>query len=467
MLFLYQTGIRIYYLLIHAASPFSGQARNWIRGRRENRNRLADYQPDPKKRTLWIHVSSLGEFEQGRPVIEKWKHLNPESRVLVSFFSPSGFNIRKNDPIADLVFYLPTDTRKNMHSLLRKIKPDIFLLVKYDFWPNMLRAVHRNKISAYLISARFRKGQFLFRPAGRFILDEIRKFEHIFVQDAGSVELLAARGITRVTVAGDTRVDAVMTADGRPQTDGVTLSSRRRPGSPDKGSEAWDPGESRDDRRVVILGSSWPVEEKMFADVWFSEELRELRKGWRVIIAPHDVSEGHLRGIEERFGRGVERGGEVMVRDSEGLVRDSEGLVRDSEVMVRDSEVMVRDSEVMVRYSEVLVVDSVGHLKELYRYADVAIIGGGFGKGIHNILEPSAFGVPVLFGPRWQKFREAEDLIRLGSAVSFESREELSEWIKKYLSEPDEVKNRGNLALKYMQSQAGSSDLIIRHLMEN
>jgi 3-deoxy-D-manno-octulosonic-acid transferase len=428
VLFLYQTGIRIYYLLILAASPFSRQARNWIRGRQENRHALADYQPDPQKKTIWIHVSSLGEFEQGRPVIEKWKQLNPESRVLVSFFSPSGFNIRKNYPHADLVFYLPPDTRKNMDSLLRKIKPDIFLLVKYDFWPNMLRAVHRNKIPSYLISARFRKGQFLFRPAGRFILDEIRKFEHIFVQDTESVGLLAARGITQVTVAGDTRVDAVMTDDRRPMTDGVT-SVVGHPSS-------------------VILGSSWPVEEKMFTDVWFSEEMRELRKGWRVIIAPHDVSEGHLRGIEERYGRGVVRGGEVIVRDSE--------------VMVRGGEVLFGSGGEW----EVLLVDSVGHLKDLYRYADVAIIGGGFGKGIHNILEPSAFGVPVLFGPRYKKFREAEDLIRIGSAVSFRSREQLSEWIKKYLSDPNEVQNRGILALKYMESQAGSSDLIIRYLME-
>jgi len=426
VLFLYQTGIRIYYLLILAASPFSRQARNWIQGRRENKYGLADYQPDPQKTTLWIHVSSLGEFEQGRPVIEKWKQLNPESRVLVSFFSPSGFRIRKNYPLADLVFYLPPDTRKNMDSLLRKINPDIFLLVKYDFWPNMLRAVHRNKIPAYLISARFRKGQFLFSQAGRFILEEIRKFEHIFVQDTESVELLAVRGITRVTVAGDTRVDAVMTDDRRPMTDGVT-SVLRHPSS-------------------VILGSSWPAEEKMFAEVWFSDEIKELRKGWRLIIAPHDVSEGHLRGIEVRFGGGVVRYSEVMVRFSEVMVRGGEGLSGGE--------------------WEVLLVDSVGHLKELYRYADVAIIGGGFGKGIHNILEPSAYGVPVLFGPRWQKFREAEDLIRIGSAVSFESREQLSEWIKKYLTDPAEVQNRGNLALNYMQSQSGSSDLIIRHLME-
>jgi 3-deoxy-D-manno-octulosonic-acid transferase len=414
LLTLYQIGIRIYYLMILAASPFSGRARAWIQGRRETRPILDAYVPDPERMTLWMHVSSLGEFEQGRPVLEKWKELNPNGRILLSFYSPSGYNIRKNYPLADLVFYLPYDTRRRMDSLVRRLRPDLFMLVKYDFWPVMLQTLNKYSVPCYLISARIREEQLLLRPAGRFILNELRKFVHLFVQDQASRDLLESRGLHNVTIAGDTRVDAVMGPRNQRDSSGVNPPVKKKP--------------------VIILGSSWPVEEEMMAAVWNSEEFAGYRKEWKLIIAPHDISPEHVKKIRELFGGGIVRYSEVL----EGWVEKEEDLV----------------------------VDTIGQLKGLYAYADVAFIGGGFGKGLHNILEPSAWGVPVLFGPNYQKFMEAVELIRIRSAVCVRSKSELSDALKKLFSDANERQQRGNLALSYMRNQEGSSDLIIRLLME-
>jgi len=416
LLTLYQIGIRIYYLMILAASPFSGKARAWIQGRRENNSILQDYIHGPERTTLWMHVSSLGEFEQGRPVMEKWKEVNPGGRILLSFFSPSGYKIRKNYPNADLVFYLPRDTRRSMESLVQQLQPDLFILVKYDFWPVMMRTLNRYRVPCFLISARFTRDHFLFRPGGRFILNELRSFSHLFVQDQRSFELLKQRGFERVTVAGDTRVDAVM-------------APRNHQGSAE--NQIANGGKRKP---VIILGSSWPAEEEMMARVWRSGEFAGYRKDWRLIIAPHDISPEHIRKIGQLFGKGMVRYSEVL----EGWVDNGGNLL----------------------------VDTIGQLKGMYAHADVAFIGGGFGRGIHNILEPSAWGVPVLFGPNHQKFGEAVELLSLNSAVCVRSENELAEALKKLFSDANQRRKRGNLALKYMKSQEGSSDLIIRLLME-
>jgi 3-deoxy-D-manno-octulosonic-acid transferase len=369
-----------------------------------------------------MHVSSLGEFEQGRPLIEKWKKENPDDRILLSFFSPSGFSIRKDYPLADSVFYLPLDTRKNMNRLIRHINPDLFILVKYDFWPNLLNCLDQHGVPVYLVSARFRETQYLFKWWGASFLNQIRRFKHIFVQDEPSQQLLYRYGVTQVTVAGDTRVDAVVSR--------VTHHA------------------SRITYHVLIAGSTWPAEEKMLAEVWFSPELKDILANWKLIIAPHDIRESHLKEIELRYGGGV-------VRDGAGMVRNSRGVVRYSEV---------KDFE--AGEWKIILLDSIGQLAGLYRYGNLAVIGGGFGKGIHNILEPSAYGLPVAFGPEWQKFREAHDLIRVGSAFSFQTTEELAAWIKNFASDADYRAATGKLALKYMESQAGSTDLIISYLME-
>jgi 3-deoxy-D-manno-octulosonic-acid transferase len=362
-----------------------------------------------------MHVSSLGEFEQGRPVLEMWKSRFPGDRILLSFYSPSGFNIRKNYPLADLVFYLPLDTRGNMKQLVRQFRPDLFILVKYDFWPNLLNVLQDESIPTYLISARFRPDQYFFKWWGRVFLTQLKNFRLIFVQDEASSVLLHQFQMDHVVVAGDTRVDAVMKSD-----------LRRN------GRAAVEEG-----FKVIIGGSTWPAEEKMLAQLWQSSEFKAYGAGWRLVIAPHDISEEHLKKIEILFGN-------TIIRYS----------------------CCPQPWQDAFNIYNVILVDSIGLLSSLYAYADVAIIGGGFGKGIHNTLEPAAFGLPVVFGPRWAKFREAERLIDLGAAFPVSDYESFSKVIKMVCSDPEFRSESGRLALSYMRSQMGSSDLIIRHLLE-
>ncbi len=420
MFILYQAGVRVYYLLILFASLFSRRARLWISGRRENAGILSGYQPDQTRQTIWMHVSSLGEFEQGRPVLEKWKEANPGHRILLSFFSPSGFTIRKNYPLADLVFYLPADTRKNMDKLLDLIKPDIFLLVKYDFWPNLLESLHRESIPTVLISARFRREQYLFKAWGSFFLNQLRNFSLIFVQDKASLDLLGEHGFNHVILAGDTRIDAVIMDDGRRST-GIPHPTIPLP-------------PSATPNRILIAGSTWPAEEAILAKFWNSVEYQDLTGEWRLIIAPHDIGERHLRGIENLFGAGVIRYSRWMENQDKDW--------------------------------KILLVDSIGLLKDLYRVGDVAFIGGGFGKGIHNVLEPSAAGLPVVFGPNYRKFGEAVDLVEAGAAFAVKDYAGFTRKMEILLSDPKIRIESGALGLRYLQKQKGATLLIIKQLMK-
>lgn len=411
MLLLYQIGIRVYYLIIILASPFSRRARLWINGRRENRDRITQWVSDPEHRTLWMHVSSLGEFEQGRPILERWKSECPDEKIVLSFYSPSGFDIRKDYPLADLVFYLPLDTRKNMNRMIDKIRPDRFILVKYDFWPNLLRALHQRNVPAYLISARFRPDQYLFKKWGQVFRGQLRAFQWIFVQDDESAALLKEFHFDRVVVAGDSRVDAVMT------NRKVQRKEKR-------------------DKNVLIGGSSWKPEEQMLARIWESPDFKPYRESWRLVIAPHDISEQHLVQIEELFGGGI-----IRYSRHPGTLAEAFEL------------------------SQVILIDSIGLLSSIYAEADVAFIGGGFGKGIHNILEPAAWGLPVIFGPNRKKFMEAESLFKIGAAFPVKDFSEFSGVIHKLVSDSVFRLESGNLAINYMKSQMGCSDLIIKYLL--
>lgn len=364
-----------------------------------------------------MHVSSLGEFEQGRPILERWKALFPGDKILLSFYSPSGFNIRKNYPLADLVFYLPLDTAHQMNRLLDQIQPDLFILVKYDFWPNLLKVLKERCIPSYLISACFRPDQYLFKKWGRYFLRQLQVFKWIFVQDDASLQLLERFNFQQVVVAGDTRVDAVMT------------NRMNVPGVRNHTEEERDGG-------IIIGGSTWPVEERMLAKVLNSQAFKNLKGNWSLVIAPHDISEEHLVRIEELFEGHIIRHSRI-----EGPWQNALPVHR------------------------VILIDSIGLLSSLYANARVAFIGGGFGKGIHNILEPAAYGIPVIFGPNSAKFREAEILTSIGGAFRITSFEEFSTTLIKICSDSHFRTESGNLAVNYMKSQMGSSELIIRYLL--
>jgi len=392
------------------ASVFNRRAKQWISGRRMYDHRVTDYQTDDHGRTVWMHVSSLGEFEQGRPLIERWREAYPNDRILLSFFSPSGFTIRKDYPLADLVFYLPLDTKKNMNALVDRLRPDLFILVKYDFWPNLLTILQQRDIPCYLVSARFRKEQYLFKPIGSSFLKLIRNFKWIFVQDEPTAQLLKNYQFGQVMVAGDTRVDAVMSANRKPAV--------------------------HDRPRIFIGGSTWPPEEKLLARLWKAAEFNDVAGNWKLIIAPHDISEEHLLQIEALF---------------------HGATIRHSHI----------EGPWMKAFDEhpIMIIDSIGLLSSLYACADMAFIGGGFGKGIHNTLEPAAYGIPVIFGPNWQKFMEAESLVQMGGAFPITDYDSFSAIVLTLCSDSDFRMESGNLALSYMKSQMGSSDLIIRCLL--
>jgi 3-deoxy-D-manno-octulosonic-acid transferase len=411
MFLIYQIGIRLYYLIILLASPFSRSANQWLNGRKANRLSVLKWKADKHFRTIWMHVSSLGEFEQGRPIIERWKSKFPDDRILLSFYSPSGYNIRKNYPLADLVFYLPLDTAKNMNQLIDQLQPDLFILVKYDFWPNLLRVLHQRNIPACLISARFRPDQYFFKTWGRYFLRQLHHFKWIFVQDEFSQQLLRKFQFEQVVVAGDTRVDAVM-------------NSNRQPSSANR-------------KRVLIGGSTWPPEENMLAKLWKTGGFDEFIKDWRLVIAPHDISEAHLLQIEELFPKEIIRYSKISLPLQDALDQHN-----------------------------IILIDSIGLLSSLYASADLAVIGGGFGKGIHNLLEPAAYGIPIIFGPKWTKFREAESLIETGAAFPVQDFESFSKIAKRICSDSKFRVESGGLALNYMKSQMGCSDLIIRVLLE-
>ncbi len=367
---LYDLGIRLYVLAIRLAALFDDKARRWLAGRRDNDARLARL-PQGKP-VVWVHCASLGEFEQGRPLIEALRERHPELAILLTFFSPSGFELRKDYPGADVVAYLPPDLPVAAEAFVARVQPALAIFVKYEFWRNHLEALQRRRIPTVLVSARFRKNQVFFRPWGGAFRQMLRCFTRIFVQDESSRALLRRIGLENVDVAGDTRVDRVM-------------SIARQTPAPLPLVDAF----CRPARHVLVCGSTWPADEKVLAPL-IDEHLPE---GWKVIIAPHEIDEGHVRALMRQL--------------AQPAVSYSEA------------------SQTTAAAARVLIIDNVGMLSRLYRYGRIAYIGGGFGRAIHNTLEPMAFGLPVLFGPRYEGFAEAEYLVSSGGGRSIRSAEEL------------------------------------------
>ncbi|MDR1919421.1 MAG: 3-deoxy-D-manno-octulosonic acid transferase, partial [Tannerellaceae bacterium] len=360
---IYTLAIHLYALLVELLSPFHKKARMMRFGQWKT-NAILREQIDRKARYIWFHASSLGEFEQGRPMMEKIKELHPQYKILLTFFSPSGYEVRKNYPGADVICYLPFDTPYKVRKFIHLANPCMAIFIKYEFWANYLSELKRRQIPVYSISAIFRRRQLFFRWYGRPYLKTLHCFDHLFVQDAASADLLAAHGIRHVTVSGDTRFDRVM--DVQKHARPVPLV------------EAFVKGADGEKRTTLVAGSSWPRDEELF--IRYFNEHPEIK----LIIAPHEIDRGHLLEIHARLKR-------PSVRFSDACEKDVAG-------------------------KDCLIIDSFGLLSSIYRYGDIAYIGGGFGKGIHNILEAAVYGIPVLFGPAHHKFKEARDLIAAGGA---------------------------------------------------
>lgn len=367
---------------------------------------------------IWFHAASLGEFEQGRPVIEAWKASRPDDFILLTFFSSSGYEMRKDYAFADYVSYLPFDFPVQIRRFIRIANPQLLVLIKYEFWPNLLLNLQKQKVPVFLISSIFRPDQHFFKWYGFYFRRLLRVFTWIFVQNEESKSLLEGVGIDRVQVAGDTRVDRVL-----------DISEK------DEAIEGIE--EFTKESFVLIGGSSWEPEEEMLFKFLDRMNKSESEKAVKIILAPHDISDERLRSIQVRF--------------SDQLILYSK---------------WIQSSNKQTEYS-ILLIDQVGLLSRLYKYADAAFIGGGFGSGLHNVLEPAAYGVPVIYGPGYGKFAEAIELLRAGGSFTVSSCKEFDEIVYKLMYDNKTLSNAGAASRAYVENSKGATVLIISRLMEN
>lgn len=405
----YDVAIALYVAAIRIAAFFQPKARSWVNGRKNWAVTLekdtADF-PSGARR-IWIHCASLGEFEQGRPLIEALRKAQPDSRILLSFFSPSGYELRKNYPAADHIFYLPADMRANARRLVEIVQPDLVIFVKYEFWLNTLSALFERKVPVLLVSALFRPNQIFFRPYGKTWLEALRRFRHIFVQEAASKNLLESYGLNNSTLAGDTRVDRVL-----------QLAATR--------VEIPEIEQFAGEAALLIAGSTWPPDEAILVDLLKNG----FPEGWKLIIAPHEIAEASLQHLEK-----------LIPHASLRFSQLNNGKAPDD--------------------ATVLLIDNVGMLASLYKYGIAAYIGGGFGAGIHNTLEPMAFGLPVMFGPRYEKFREAVEMVAAGAAVSVKNADELREAMSRFQS-VEQCMEALPPILNYLSENRGATDKIMK-----
>ena len=369
----YNAGLRAYNLLAKAATPIHAKARLWSAGQHEILTRLANTLPDPtnpnRQPIAWFHAASLGEFEQGRPVMEAFRAQYPNYLLLLTFFSPSGYEVRKDYAGADFVFYLPLDTPQNARQFMVVVRPAIAFFIKYEFWANYLRELRANHVPTVLISALFRPGQLFFKPYGGFYRKLLSCFSHILVQNQESVKLLRSVGITNVTLSGDTRFDRVaQTAAAAPDIAGIRAF--------------------KNDTPLLVVGSAWP--EDMSVLIPF---LNAFDKPLKVIIAPHEIHDDEIARWQAQLNRPSTRYSALV---SAAGTHGTDPLCSDGA-------------------TQSLIIDNVGMLSSLYQYGEFAFIGGAFKQGLHNVLEAATFGMPVFFGPDYAKFPEAIDLVQVGA----------------------------------------------------
>lgn len=394
--------------LLRLAALRNGKMRLWVEGRRDLFERMRAAIP-PTERILWIHAASLGEFEQGRPIIEALRRERPDCKILLTFFSPSGYEIRKNYDDADYIFYLPLDTRRNVRRFLDIARPEIALFVKYEFWFNMLRELRRRRVRTFVVSAIFRRHDIFFRFYGGLWRRALETFETIFVQNDESKRLLAELGFDNTLVTGDTRFDRVAAIARAARR--IELVERFRGEAP-----------------LFVAGSTWGPDEELLIP------LMNANPAIRFVVAPHEMEEARI----ERLLAAVDGGG------------------------IRYTQC---DAATSFADKRLLVLDTVGILSSVYGYATWSYIGGGFGVGIHNTLEAATFGLPIAFGPNYRKFKEACDLVTLGAAAPVATQEELAAWFAPLRDDPEALERAGRAAREYTQRHQGATEIITRTIL--
>lgn len=372
---IYNFAVALFYTAIKISFLWSAKSRMWLQGRKNVFLDLNNhfYYPDQKK--IWVHCASLGEFEQGRPLIEKLRTEYPHYKILLTFFSPSGYEVQKMYSMVDHVAYLPLDTKKNAQKFFDIVQPSVVIFVKYEFWLHFVEVVHRNKKPVYLISALFKKNMIFFKWYGKLFRKLLEKFTHIFVQNDTSFELLKKiKTLQNVSVAYDTRFDRVAEVAAQHQENTVL--------------KVFSNGFN-----VIVAGSTWPADERRIAAAFYKDLFYN---NFKMVIAPHQIDTKHMKKTLKRFKK-------FSLRYSEANNVDSEKL----------------------QTKRILIIDNMGMLSSLYKYAQVCYVGGGFNSGIHNILEAAVYAKPVFFGPNYKKSDEAENLVKLNSAFSIQTSDDL------------------------------------------
>ena len=409
IMYIYQAGIAIY-------SHFNEKVKKMWIGERAAFGVLQK-QVEPNAKYIWFHAASLGEFEQGRPLIEKIKKEYPNYKILLTFFSPSGYEVRKNYEQADIVTYLPIDTVANAQRFLRIVRPVMAFFIKYEFWYNYLHILRHRNIPVYSVSSIFRPNQIFFRPYGRQYAAVLKCFSHFFVQNDLSKSLLAKIGINNVTVVGDTRFDRVLQ---------IKDNSKKLP-LVDKFIGNQDVklanGVTNSFHRVFVAGSSWLPDEEIFIK-YFNEH-----NDWKLIIAPHIIADTHLRQILQ--------------------------LLKGKKVVL-----YTEATETNVADADVLVINCFGLLSSIYHYGDVAYVGGGFGAGIHNVLEAAVWGIPVVFGPNNKRFAEAQGLLASGGGFEIDNYEKFALIMDRFCSDKVFLQNSGNAAGSFVKQLSGATNKV-------
>ena len=405
---MYNIIIYLYLLGVAIASLFSKKVKKMWEGERKAIDILKE-EVDPNAKYIWFHAASLGEFEQGRPLIESIRKDYPEYKILLTFFSPSGYEVRKDYEGADIICYLPLDTIRNARRFLRAVRPVMAFFIKYEFWYNYMHILKHRNIPAYSVSSIFRPDQVFFKWYGRQYRTVLKCFTHFFVQNNESKELLGKLGITEVDVVGDTRFDRVLQ---------IKEASKHLPIV-----ESF----TKNAKKVFVAGSSWQPDEDIFLK-YFND-----KKDWKLIIAPHVIGEDHLKQILNH----VE--GRKVVRYTQATIDN-------------------------VADAEILIIDCFGLLSSIYNYGTVSYVGGGFGVGIHNVLEAAVWDIPVIFGPNNKHFQEAQGLMKANGGFEITDYDSFCEFMSKFENGDEFLKNSGESAGRFVMSLSGASKKVISYI---
>ena len=399
--------------LLKIIALFSPKMKLFMDGRKSIFQTLAD-KIKPSDKTIWFHAASLGEYEQGLPVIEAIKQQFPSHKIVVTFFSPSGYEVRKNNTVADVTVYLPLDTISNAKQFISLVHPEMAFFIKYEYWPNYLNELKKQQIKTYLISGILRENQAFFKWYGGFYRNALKTFDYFFVQNESSKKLLQSIGFNNVKVSGDTRFDRV-------------VSILERDNSLDFIEQF------KDNKTTIVIGSSWPKDESLLINY-----INQSSDDVKFIIAPHNIKSEQIQELKNAITK---------------------------KTILFSENVETRHALSLQEYS-VFIIDTIGILTKIYSYADIAYVGGGFGNpGVHNILEPATFGVPVVIGPNYSHFAEATALVNMEGCISIQNQTQLNEAFNLLLQNEDERLEKGHICSTFVQMNKGATQTIMNHIL--